>query len=195
MNAAERLLKRVGDIVGAILGLIILSPAFVVIYCLEKMEGEGSAIFSQERVGKGGKPFKIYKFRTMVKESEENGPQLAQQDDERLTRVGRFLRKYHFDELPQLWNVLVGDMSFVGYRPERQFYIDQIMERNPQYELLYCSRPGVTSYATLHNGYTDSMAKMLRRLDMDIDYLQKRTLWLDMKIILETVARVGCGKA
>ena len=130
----------------------------------------------------------------MVKESEENGPQLAQQDDERLTRIGRFLRRYHFDELPQLWNVLIGDMSFVGYRPERKFFIDQIMERDSRYELLYCSRPGVTSEATLHNGYTDNVDKMLRRLDMDLDYLKKRTLLLDLKIIFETVATVGSGK-
>ena len=118
MNAFERGVKRAFDMIGALLGLIILSPVFLIIYVMQKIEGEGPAIFSQDRIGKGGKPFKIYKFRTMIVESELDGPCLAQKDDDRLTSVGRFLRAYHLDELPQLWNVFIGDMSFVGYRPQ-----------------------------------------------------------------------------
>ncbi len=195
MNNVQRIMKRIGDCVGAFFGLFFLSPLLLIIFVVLKCEKEGSAIFRQERVGLGGKPFKILKFRTMVADGEENGiPQLAQKDDSRLTKVGCFLREHHLDELPQLWNVLVGEMSFVGYRPERKYFIDQIMELRPDYKLLYVSRPGVTSNATLHNGYTDTMEKMLRRLDMDLDYLRNRSIILDLKIILETVFSVGGGK-
>jgi len=194
MNTFERCLKRVGDCLGAFIGLVLLSPVFLVIFIMQKIEGKGPAIFSQERIGKNGKPFRIFKFRTMVVNSEEDGPELAQKDDKRLTKVGKWLRVHHLDELPQLWNVFVGDMSIVGYRPERKFYIDQIMAHNPDYVLLYCSRPGITSDATIHNGYTDTMEKMLRRLDMDLNYLRTRSLWVDLKIIFETLTSVGGGK-
>ncbi len=195
MNALQRTLKRIGDCIGSFVGLFVLSPLFIVIFVVLKIENSGSAIFRQERVGMGGKPFNILKFRTMISDCEEDGvPQLAQKDDCRLTKVGRFLREHHLDELPQLWNVFVGDMSFVGYRPERQYFINQIMEHRPDYALLYVSRPGVTSNATLHNGYTDTMEKMLRRLDMDLDYLHHRSLLLDLKIIIETIFSIGGGK-
>ena len=129
----------------------------------------------------------------MIVAAEENGPELACKEDNRLTKFGKFLREHHLDELPQLWNVLIGDMSFVGYRPERKFYIDQIMQHNPDYQLLYCSRPGVTSYATIYNGYTDTMEKMLKRLDYDLEYLRTRTIMLDFKIIFKTVFSIGKG--
>ena len=191
MNGFERGLKRVGDIVGAIILLIVLSPLFLYIYIRQKMNASGPVIYSQERIGKGGKPFKIYKFRTMVVDAEKDGtPQLEQADDPRLTDFGRALRKRHLDELPQIWNVLVGDMSFVGYRPERKYFIDKIMKHNPDYQLLYESSPGVTSMATIKNGYTDTMEKMLRRLDMDLEYLRNRSLWLDAKIIFQTLFNV-----
>lgn len=195
MNGTQRALKRLGDICGALVGLVLTSPLFLIIYIVQRCSSRGPVFFSQERVGKGGREFHIYKFRTMVVGAEEDDrPQLAQVGDRRLTRVGKFLREHHLDELPQLWNVLRGDMSFVGYRPERQYYINQIMQVNPDYRLLYCSRPGVTSYATVHNGYTDTMEKMLRRLDMDLDYLRHRTLALDWRIILETLFNIGGGK-
>ena len=191
MGPFQKGVKRSVDIVGSLLGLILLSPIYLIIYIVQKIDGKGPVIYSQERIGLHGKPFMIYKYRTMVVDAEDNGvPQLAQQDDDRLTKVGKFLRVHHFDELPQLWNVLVGDMSFVGYRPERKYFIDMIMKENPDYEKLFCSRPGVTSMATLYNGYTDSMEKMLQRLDMDLDYLKHRSLWLDMKIIAKTVLAV-----
>lgn len=127
--------------------------------------------------------------------SEQDGrPRLAQANDERLTAIGRFLRKHHLDELPQLWNVLKGDMSIVGPRPERQYYIDQIIERNPRYVELFRIRPGLTSYATLHNGYTDTIDKMLSRLDMDLDYLEKQSIWLDVKIICSTIITMIAGE-
>lgn len=186
MTPLERTLKRSGDIFGASVSLVCFSPIFLIIYLIQKFGVRGPVIYSQERIGKNGKPFRIYKFRTMVPGSENEGPVLASPTDDRVTRVGKFLRNHHIDELPQLWNVLKGDMSFVGYRPERQFYIDQIMALNPDYALLYCSRPGVTSLAAIHNGYTDTMDKMLKRLDMDLEYLRNRTLLLDVKIILST---------
>jgi lipopolysaccharide/colanic/teichoic acid biosynthesis glycosyltransferase len=128
-----------------------------------------------------------------VSAEKEGIPQLAQIDDNRLTKVCKFLREHHLDELPQLWNVFVGEMSFVGYRPERKYFIDKIIEHNPDYVLLYVSRPGVTSNATLYNGYTDTMEKMLRRLDMDLDYLRNRSIMLDFKIILVTILSVTSG--
>ena len=186
LSPLERGLKRVGDVVGAIVGMIVLSPVFLVIYILLKVDGTDSVIFRQERIGLGGQPFHLLKFRTMHDEVEDT-PTLAEENDTRLTRYGKYLRRHHLDELPQLWNVLRGDMSFVGYRPERQFFINQIIERNPDYVLLYCSRPGITSAAAMHNGYTYTIDQMLRRLDMDLDYLRHRTLWTDLRIMFETL--------
>lgn len=188
MNSMERALKRLGDLLGAIALIIILSPVIMVIVALQKILNPGPAFYSQERIGKGGKPFRIYKFRTMVVDAEKEGvPQLEAENDSRLTAFGSKIRAHHIDELPQLWNVLKGDMSFVGYRPERQYFINQIMEHNSDYRLLFYSRPGVTSLATIENGYTDTMEKMLRRLDMDLEYLRTRTLLMDWKIIFKTI--------
>lgn len=188
MNRIERALKRIIDFIGALVLLIVLSPVFLVIYILQKKDNSGPAIYKQERVGKGGRHFYIYKFRTMVVDAEKDGvPQLEQNDDPRLTAFGKHLRKKHLDELPQLFNVLKGDMSFVGYRPERQYFIDKIMEVNPDYELLFVSKPGITSLATILNGYTDTLDKMLIRLQMDLNYLKNRSLLLDAKIVYKTV--------
>ena len=195
MNGAERLVKRTFDIVASFFGMILLSPVYLYAYLRLRHQADGPVIFRQERIGLGGRPFQILKFRTMKVDSECNGvPQLAEKGDDRLTPVGKFLREHHLDELPQLWNVLVGEMSFVGPRPERQFFIDQIMAENPDYEYLYQIRPGLTSMATIYNGYTDTMEKMLIRLQMDLEYLQKRSLWLDLKIILTTVRLIVYGK-
>lgn len=188
-------LKRLFDIIGAIMGLIIFSPLFLIIYIGQKLSYRGPALFVQERIGKGGKPFNIYKFRTMVVNNENDGiPQLAEIDDERLTRFGKFLRSHHLDELPQLWNVLIGDMSFVGPRPEREYFIRQILERDPRYVRLYEIRPGVTSYATLYNGYTDTMEKMLRRLELDLYYMENFSWRFDVKILWKTFVSILFGK-
>ena len=172
-----------------------MSPFFLIIWCAIKIEDGTGGIFKQERMGYKGKPFTIYKFRSMIVASEDNGvPQLCQEKDDRLTKVGRFLRDHHLDELPQLWNILVGDMSFVGPRPERECYIREIMANNPDYEYIYLMRPGLTSWATIYNGYTDTMEKMLIRLQMDLNYLQKRSLWTDIKIIFTTANYIINGK-
>ena len=194
MNSLERAVKRGFDIIGSLVGLICTSPLFLAIMIAQKREGEGPILYKQERIGLYGKPFNILKFRTMMVGAEDDGPQLAQEDDERLTRVGRVLRSHHMDELPQLLNVLRGDMSFVGYRPERPYFIKRICELRPDYVQLYVSRPGMTSDATIHNGYTYTMDKMIRRLDMDLDYLRHRSLWLDAKIVTETLFFFITGK-
>jgi lipopolysaccharide/colanic/teichoic acid biosynthesis glycosyltransferase len=157
--------------------------------------GGGPAIYKQERIGLGGKPFYIYKFRTMVVDAEKDGEMLYQHENEnRMTKTGKLLRRHHLDELPQLWNVFIGDMSFVGHRPERPYYIKQIMERDARYEKLYQIRPGVTSYATLKNGYTDTIEKMLKRLEYDLYYLEHQSLWMDVKILYTTFYNIISGK-
>ena len=136
-----------------------------------------------------------FKFRSMILDAEKDGPALYKhKKDKRLTRVGKFLRDYHLDELPQLWNVFRGDMSFVGPRPERKYYINQITEQDARYPYLYQIRPGVTSYATLYNGYTDTIEKMLRRLELDLYYLEHRSLWFDIKILANTFLNITFGK-
>lgn len=195
MSWIERFAKRSFDLIAALVGLLLLSPAMLIVYIMLKRQGDGPVLFKQERIGLHAKPFYILKFRTMKVDSEEKGvPQLAQKGDDRLTPVGKFLREHHLDELPQLWNVFVGDMSFVGPRPERQFFIDKIMAENPDYQYIFMMRPGVTSMATLYNGYTDTMEKMLIRLQMDLDYLQRRSLWLDIKIVFTTAKFIVNGK-
>lgn len=195
LSPAKALVKRSFDIILSILVMIVFSPVYLVIWIMIKLEDGGPAIFSQERIGYGGRPFTIYKFRSMVPGAEEEKePLLCQENDERLTKVGKFLRDHHIDELPQLWNVLKGDMSFVGYRPERKYFVDRIMQRNSDYELLYVLRPGLFSEATLYNGYTDTIDKMLIRLDMDLEYLKNQSLWLDIKIIFITVWSILSGK-
>lgn len=188
-------MKRTADIVFALCGLLLLSPVFLVIIIALLFQRNGNVFFSQERIGYHGKPFRIYKFRTMSSVVEDEGPQLiAKSDAVSSTRLERFLREHHLDELPQLWNVLIGDMSMVGPRPERKYFIDQIMELTHDYVLIYEMRPGLTSEATLYNGYTDTMEKMLKRLDMDIRYLRRRSLILDAHILIQTVLSVVSGK-
>ena len=195
MNELERNIKRVFDFLVAFVALIVFSPLFIVCYFAVKHEDGGPAIFKQERIGRFGRPFYIYKFRSMRVDAEKNGPALYQHErDTRMTKVGRFLREHHLDELPQLWNVVCGDMSFIGPRPERKFYIDKIMLHDVRYEYLYQIRPGVTSYATLYNGYTDTMEKMLKRLELDLYYLKHRSWWFDITILFKTFVNLAIGK-
>lgn len=186
--------KRIIDFLISMVTLVVFSPLMLVCYIAVKREDGGPVIYKQERIGKGGKPFFIYKFRSMRTDAEDDGPALYEENDSRLTKTGRWLREHHLDELPQLWNVFKGDMSFIGPRPERKYFIDKIMERDPRYELLYQIRPGVTSYATLYNGYTDTMEKMLKRLEYDLYYLEHRSMGMDMKILWKTFTSIVFGK-
>ncbi len=195
MGLMERFVKRTFDLIAAVVCLVVFMPLFLICYIALKWEDGGPAIFKQERIGRYGKPFYIYKFRSMKVDAEKDGPALYQhENDERMTKVGRFLRNHHLDELPQLWNVLKGDMAFIGPRPERKYYIDQIMKHDPRYVFLYQVRPGVTSYATLYNGYTDTMEKMLRRLELDLYYLEHRSLWFDATLLFKTFINIVFGK-
>ena len=195
MNKIEQGCKRSVDFVIAACCLVVFSPLALACALAIRKEDGLPVIYKQERIGLHGKPFYIYKFRSMRIDAEKDGPDLLEiKGDPRLTKVGRFLRAHHLDELPQLWNVFKGDMSFIGPRPERKFYIDQIMERDPRYRYLYQIRPGVTSYATLYNGYTDTVDKMLRRLRYDLFYLEHRSWLFDFKILVKTFLNIAFGK-
>lgn len=196
MNEVERNIKRLIDLFTALICLVIFSPLMLICYIAVKREdGLCPAIFKQERIGRFGRPFNIYKFRSMRMDAEKDGPALYNHENEtRMTKVGKFLRAHHLDELPQLWNVVKGEMAFIGPRPERKYFIDQIMERDPRYAYLYQVRPGVTSYATLYNGYTDTMEKMLRRLELNLYYLEHRSLWFDFKLLVLTFLNIAFGK-
>ena len=196
MSLMGHVVKRSFDLLGSGLLMIVFSPLAALSALAVRLEDGGPAIYAQERLGRGGKPFHIYKFRSMRIDAEAAGsPALYSGDDDpRLTRVGKFLRQHHLDELPQLWNVFRGDMSFIGYRPERRFYIEKIMAVNPRYEYLFQIRPGVTSYATLYNGYTDTLDKMLTRLDLDLYYLRNHSLWFDARLLALTFFRIIGGK-
>ena len=197
MSGFERSIKRLVDFIISVVCLVIFSPLFLLCFIMIKIEDGGPAIYKQERIGRFGRPFYIYKFRSMRTDAEKYGPMLSHaggEEDPRLTKVGKFLRAHHLDELPQLWNVFNGDMAFIGYRPERKFYIDQIMEHDPRYAFLYQIRPGVTSYSTLYYGYTDTVEKMLRRTELDLHYLKHRSWWLDIKILFITFTHIVSGK-
>lgn len=194
-NRMERFVKRSTDILVSVPCLVLFSPLFVFISLAIKWEDGLPIIYKQERIGLHGKPFNIYKFRSMKADAEKDGPNLLEiEGDTRLTRVGKFIRAHHLDELPQLWNILKGDMSLVGPRPERKYYIDQIIKHDSRYTYLYQIRPGATSYATLYNGYTDTMPKMLRRLSLDLYYLEHRSWWFDAKILFKTMMNIMFGK-
>ena len=195
MTDAELCIKRAFDIVASALGLILLSPLFALIALQVKLSSRGPVFYSQERIGLYGLPFHIYKFRTMVTDAEEAGlPQLTHDNDPRITKIGHWLRKYRLDELPQLWNILCGEMSIVGPRPERPYFIEQIMKEAPYYCLLYKVRPGLTSWGPIRVGYTDTTEKMIERLNCDIVYVENMSLLLDLKILFFTTGVIIKGK-
>ncbi len=188
--------KRFIDVLISVLALIILLPLYIVLAFLVKMSSSGPVFFLQERIGKNGKPFQIIKYRTMFVDAEKMGPQLSSSHDPRITPVGRFLRKTRLDEFPQFINVILGDMSLVGPRPERQYYINQISAVEPQYLHLNKVRPGITSWGQVKFGYAENVDQMLQRMKFDLLYLKNRSLALDFKIMLYTVLIIfkGSGK-
>ena len=192
---SELCIKRAFDIVASATGLVLLSPLFALIAIQVKKSSKGPVFYSQERVGLHGVPFQIYKFRTMIDHAESDGvPHLTQDHDPRITKIGQWLRKYRFDELPQLWNILKGDMSVVGPRPERPYFIEQIMKAAPYYCLLYKVRPGLTSWGPIRVGYTDTIEMMIERLNADIVYVENMSLMLDVKIMFYTLDVIVRGK-
>lgn len=180
-------IKRIIDIVLSLIALILLIPVYIGLAIAVKMSSKGPVFFKQERVGLNGKKFKIIKFRTMYVDAESKGPQLSSSSDPRITKSGRFMRKVRLDEFPQFYNVIVGDMSLVGPRPERQFFIDQIVEREPQFLQLTTVRPGITSWGQVKYGYAENVDQMLQRMKFDLLYLKNMSLALDIKILLYTV--------
>ncbi len=189
-----RNVKRTGDILFSLIALLLLVPLYLALAIAVRMDSPGPIFFSQERVGWSGRPFRIYKFRSMRIGAEADGPQLSSQMDPRITRIGHYLRKYRLDELPQFWNVLRGDMSLVGPRPERDFYIRQIMDVAPHYSRLLQVRPGITSWGQVKYGYASSIFQMVERLRYDLMYVDNCSIGMDIKIIGYTVKIVLTGK-
>ncbi len=187
MPVWEEKTKRIFDIVVSIIAIILLTPLYIFLIIGVKMSSKGPIFYAQERIGKFGKPFMIYKFRSMFMGSEKSGPALSKKNDSRITKFGLFMRKSRFDELPQFWNVLVGDMSLVGPRPERQFFIDQIVIKAPQYIHLHKVRPGITSWGQVKFGYAENVDEMIERLKYDIVYIENMSLYIDIKILIYTV--------
>ena len=194
MSDHELCMKRACDVFFSALSLIVLSPVYLLLYILVWCSSEGPAIYRQERIGLHGRSFQILKFRTMTIHAEGKTPQLSTDDDPRITKIGKFLRKYRLDELPQMWNILRGDMSIVGPRPERRYFIKKIEKQAPYYCLLYKIRPGLTSWGPIKVGYTDTLDKMIRRLNYDIVYMENMSIRLDIKILFHTIGVILDGK-
>lgn len=194
MPAWQENLKHFIDIIISILALIILSPLCIFLIIGVKLSSKGPIFYSHERIGRYGKPFTIYKFRSMLANAEKNGPELSSKNDDRVTMFGRFMRRARLDEIPNFFNVIRGDMSLVGPRPERKYFIDRIIEKAPHYIHLLKVRPGITSWGQVKFGYAESVNQMIKRLRYDLIYLDNMSLYVDFKIIIYTLITIFKGK-
>jgi exopolysaccharide biosynthesis polyprenyl glycosylphosphotransferase len=190
----QRVVKRILDVTTSVIMLVVLAPVLAYIALRVRLSSKGPIFYQQERIGLNGRPFNIIKFRSMFLDAEAGGPQLSQDNDDRCTAWGKVMRKYRLDELPQFWNVLRGEMSLVGPRPERQYYIDLISARAPHFRHLLKVRPGITSWGQVKYGYASNVDEMIQRLKFDILYIENRSLTLDIKILFYTVVVLMQGK-
>ncbi len=194
LPAWQASLKQLIDVTAALFALIVSSPLIVILAVAIKLNSKGSIIYSQERMGRFGKPFKIYKFRSMFNDAETNGPLLATSDDVRITSVGRFMRRLRIDEIPNFVNVLKGEMSLVGPRPERKYYIDLLVQQVPEYTRLLQVKPGVTSWGQVKYGYAENVDEMVRRMRYDLLYIENMSLYVDFQILVRTILTLIQGK-
>lgn len=194
MPVWQQFIKRMMDIIFSLIGLIILSPVFLFIGIIIKRTSKGPIFYSHERIGLKGKPFIMHKFRSMYVDAEQGLPLLSNENDSRITSIGKFLRRVRLDEIPQFYNVIKGDMSLVGYRPERQFFIDQIVQKAPYYRLLLKIKPGLTSWGQVKFGYAENVEQMLQRLKYDILYLENMSIAMDFKIMINTILIIFQGR-